>query len=103
MIIALALTENHIQSPIDLHFGRCDWYCIYNSKSGEKKFVENLNRYNEEGSGCSSAKMLLGHNINAAVAGRFGNKVIEVFRQHNVQMIIAKENQTFEYIIHQIK
>jgi len=103
MIIALALSENHNNSQIDQHFGRCDWYCIYNSENKEKKFIANPNRDNDEGAGCNSAEMLLEYNINVAVAGRFGNKVTVFFRQHNVQMVIAKEDQTIEYIINRIK
>ena len=40
MIIAVALTENHLWSLIDKHFGRCDWYGMYNSISKEISYLE---------------------------------------------------------------
>ena len=103
MIIAVALTENHLRSLIDTHFGRCDWYGIHNSVTKETSYVENPNRYLEEGAGCNSADFLFTLKVELVVAGRFGNKVIERFKQNNIQMVISSENQTFEQIINHIK
>ncbi len=103
MIIAVALTENHRRSPIDLHFGRCDWYGIYNSVSKEINYLENPNRYAEEGAGCKSVDFLLSLNVELIVAGRFGSKVVDNFRKNNIQLVIPNEPQTFEQIINHIK
>ena len=103
MIIAAALTENHRQSLIDTHFGRCDWYGIYNSVSKEISYLENPNKDLVEGAGCSSVDFLLKHNIELVIAGRFGAKVVDSFRKKNIQMVIPNEPQTFEQIIKHIK
>lgn len=103
MIIAVALTENHRQSPIDIHFGRCDWYGIYNSVTKEINYLENPSKYLDEGAGCKSVDFLLGLKIELVVAGRFGSKVIDSFRKKNIQMVIPNEPQTFEQIIKRIK
>ena len=103
MIIAVALTENHIRSFIDLHFGRCDWYGIYNSASKEISYLENPNRYMEEGAGCKSVDFLLALNVELVVAGRFGSKVVELFKKNNIQMVVSSEGQTFEQIIKLLK
>lgn len=103
MIIAVALTENHIRSLIDVHFGRCDWYGIHNSATKETSFVENPNRYLEEGAGCKSVDFLKELNIELVVAGRFGNKVVDLFKNKDILMVISSENQTFEQIINHIK
>ena len=100
MIIVLALTENHIKSPIDIHFGRCDWYCIYNSENSEKKIIENLYRNENDQAGCKSAEMLLKeYNIQLAVAGRFGSKVVAFFKENHVQMVIIEEQKTMNEIL----
>lgn len=103
MIIAVALTENHLRSFIDMHFGRCDWYGIYNSTSKEISYLENPNRYMEEGAGCKSVDFLLALNVELVVAGRFGSKVVELFKKNNIQMVVSNEAQTFEQIIKLIK
>jgi predicted Fe-Mo cluster-binding NifX family protein len=103
MIIAIALNENHSKALVDEHFGRCVWYCIYDSESRKSKYIENTNRYAEEGAGCSSAEMLLQYGIQMAIAGRFGVKVVEFFRKNNVQMVIPETQKTLTEIINQIK
>ena len=103
MIIAVALTESHLRSLIDVHFGRCDWYGIYDSVTKEIQYIENPNRYLDEGAGCKSVDFLSDLKVELVVAGRFGNKVVDLFKQKNIQMVIAGENQMFEQIIKHIK
>lgn len=103
MIIAAALFENHLRSLIDLHFGRCDWYGIYNSVSKEISYFENPNKNVEDDAGCKSVDYLLKLNIELAVAGRFGSKVVDSFKKNNIQLVIPNGIQTFEQIINHIK
>jgi len=103
MIIAVALTENHLHSLIDVHFGRCDWYGIYNSVSKEINYHENPNKDVEEDAGYKSVDYLLNLNIELVVAGRFGSKVVDSFKKNNIQMVIPNGIQTFEQIIKHIK
>jgi predicted Fe-Mo cluster-binding NifX family protein len=103
MKIAVALTESHLKSLIDTHFGRCDWYGFYDSVLKEPYYLVNPNRYLEEGAGCKSVDFLKDLNVELVVAGRFGNKVVELFKENNIQMVISSENQTFEQIIKHIK
>jgi predicted Fe-Mo cluster-binding NifX family protein len=103
MIIAVALTENHLRSLVDTHFGRCDWYGIYNSVSKEISYLENPNRYMDEGAGCKSVDFLLNLHIELVVAGRFGSKVVDSLKKNNIQMAIPNEPQTFEQIIKLLK
>lgn len=102
MKLAIACMENHLQSYIDPHFGRADWYCIYNTEDDSHAFIENPNRYDKEKAGCSAADILIGNNINMVVAGRFGTKVSEVFRANDVQMIVTQEEMTIKNIIKKI-
>ena len=103
MLVAIASNENHLKGIVDPHFGRCDWYCIYNTNSGEKEFIENPARYLEEGAGCQSAEMLVKQNIKMVVAGRFGSKVVEIFKTNNIQMVIPSNETILENILNQFK
>ncbi|NWJ52400.1 MAG: hypothetical protein HXX14_16200 [Bacteroidetes bacterium] len=103
MIIAVALTENHLRAFIDMHFGRCDWYGIYDSVSKEISYLENPNRYLDEGAGCKSVDFLLNLNIELVIAGRFGVKVVDLFKKNNIQMAVSSKDQTFEQIIKLVK
>lgn len=99
MIIAIAHNENHSKALVDEHFGRCAWYCINDNVSRTSEFIENINRYVEEGAGYSSAEMLMHRGIQIAIAGRFGVKVVEFFRKNNIQMIIPETQKNLEEIL----
>ena len=103
MIIAIAASENHLRSNVDPHFGRCDWYCLYDTDTMKSSFIENTFRYQQEQAGCNAALFLLSKGIKTVVAGRFGSKVIDVFRENNVQMIVPQTGQTISKIINSFK
>jgi len=99
MIIAIALNENHSKALVDQHFGRCAWYCIYDSENHKCEYIENTNRSANEGAGCNAAEMLMQYEIQIAIAGRFGVKVVEFFRKNNIQMIIPETQKKLEDIL----
>lgn len=103
MIIALATNENNLNATIDPHFGRCNWYCLYDTETHKNSFIENPVRNHQEQAGCDAAELLLGENISMAIAGRFGSKVVGEFRRNNIQMVIPETQQTLSEIINQIK
>ena len=103
MIIAIAASENHLKSKVDPHFGRCDWFCLYNTETLKSSFIENTFRYQQEQAGSDAAIFLINSGIKTAIAGRFGSKVIEVFREKEVQMIIPQTDQTIYNIINSFK
>jgi predicted Fe-Mo cluster-binding NifX family protein len=103
MIIAIAASEDHLKSVVDPHFGRCDWYCLYDTDTSKFSFMENTFRYQQEQAGCDAAKFLLTKGIKIVVAGRFGSKVIDVFKENDVQMIIPQTEQTISKFINSFK
>ena len=103
MIIAIAATENHLKANIDPHFGRCNWYCLYNTENQKNTFIENPVRNSQEKAGCDAAELLVSKNITMSIAGRFGSKVVDIFRKNNIQMVIPETQQTIMEVIKQIK
>ena len=103
MIIAIAANENNLNAFVDPHFGRCNWYYLYDLETLNGSFIENPAKNIPDKAGCDAAELLHGENISIAIAGRFGSKVAEVFRRNNIQMVIPETQQTLSEIINQIK
>jgi len=103
MIIAIAANENNLKALVDPHFGKCNWFCLYNTETHQSSFIENPASQNQENAGCDAAELLLGENTSMAIAGRFGSKVVNSFRKNNIQMVIPEIQQTLSEIINQIK
>jgi predicted Fe-Mo cluster-binding NifX family protein len=101
MIIAAALVEKQPASLINQHFGRCEWYGVYDTATGSKTFIQNPE--SGETAGSVVAGMLAKQGVSIVVAGRFGIKVLDVFQKKNVQMIIPRGNQTWADIINMVE
>ena len=103
MIIAIAASENNLDAIVDPHFGRCDWYCFYDTDTRKSSFIENLSRNNQENAGCEAAELLIGKNVNLVIAGRFGSKVMDLFRNSGIQMVIPEIQQSLTGMVNQLK
>jgi len=103
MIIAIASNKNDFKALVDPQFGKCNWFCLYDTETHQSSFIENPASQNQENAGCDATELLLGENISMAIAGRFGSKVVDVFRTNNIQMVIPEIQQTLSEIINHIK
>jgi predicted Fe-Mo cluster-binding NifX family protein len=102
MKIAIAARGNYLESPVDPHFGKCAWYYLFDREKQAGEFIQNETGYLHEKTGCEAAENLLKMGVGVAVAGRFGSKVVEVFRLHQIQMIIPENPVTIIEIINQL-
>jgi predicted Fe-Mo cluster-binding NifX family protein len=103
MIVAIAANKNHLKAKVDPHFGRCKWFCLYNTINKNYSFLENTVRENQANAGQEAAELLIGKKIGMAIAGRFGSKVLEIFRKNDIQMVIPETQKTLTEIINQLK
>lgn len=103
MILGIAASQNTLSSPVDLHFGRSSWFCIYNTETKTTLFTENACSSTQKHAGLQAAEMLQEQGVTAVVAGRFGNKVVERLRGKGIQLIVAPADKTVEDIINRIK
>jgi predicted Fe-Mo cluster-binding NifX family protein len=103
MQIAISASENHVKSHVAPYFGRCDWFCLFDTETRKSEFIENTARHQLKKAGCDAVDFLVEKGINIAIAGRFGSKVVEAFRAKNVQIIIPEKEKTIQEIINQIK
>ncbi len=103
MKIAIATSGNILKSSISEHFGRSNYYCIYNADNQETDFFENPIFQNPEMDMCVTGEYFVDKKVTAVVAGRFGAKIIEYFRERNIQMIMPEKLRTAKDIINLIK
>jgi predicted Fe-Mo cluster-binding NifX family protein len=103
MMIAIAAIRNSTNSPVNAHFGKSEWFCLFNPESGTHEFIPNTASQDPEMNGCQAAEYLIGQHVQTVIAGRFGAKVMESFRAANVQMIIPEGQRTISEIIQLVK
>jgi len=103
MIVAISASHSDLLAPVDPHFGRSPFFGIYDTATRVLSFVENRAMDNSKEAGRFVVEQLLDFGATVVVAGRFGNKVVEILRSKGVQMVVVAQGQTVEYIINRIK
>jgi predicted Fe-Mo cluster-binding NifX family protein len=93
MRLAMASTGNTLNSYICQHFGRCEYFVIYDTESKEIEFIPNLNKDLAEGSGQASVQTVASRNVNKIIFGHFGIKVKPLLDSFKIQMIVLKESE----------
>lgn len=102
MRIAIASETDNRKVHIDPHFGRCAWFCIYDSDLKNISFIKNSGSDNPNNAGTDAAALLVSERVDIAVSGRFGSKAADILRKNNIQMIIPQNTITIEEFINQI-
>jgi len=103
MKIAIASNGNTLESTLDLSFGRCAYFIIYDSESKAMEFIPNPNKDLEEGAGPASVNIIASRNTNKIISSEFGVKIKPLLDSLKIQMIVLKEpTKTIQQIINML-
>jgi len=97
MKIAITLTGDSFDSPIDEHFGRCAFICIIDEKSNDKKFLDNsAGASAAHGAGIGAAQILSDNGINVLITGHVGPKAAQALEAAGISAYAAKGSDAAE-------
>jgi predicted Fe-Mo cluster-binding NifX family protein len=100
MKTAITSLKACMDSEVDLQFGHCGCFVIYDSTNGSIEFLPNPYRENKEQAGLLAIQLLHGKNVQKIISGDFGQKVKPILDSHKIQMIIlSNTNITIRKII----
>ena len=91
MKVAITSTGNTLESYMDMSFGRCAYFVIYNTDSQAIEFVPNPNKDAEEGAGTASVQLMASRRVHKIVSGEFGIKIKPLLDSLRIQMIVLKD------------
>ncbi|MCK9450403.1 MAG: hypothetical protein M0Q90_01825 [Bacteroidales bacterium] len=94
MKIAIASQGNTLNHNIDLQFGHCAFFVIYDKDSGGMEISVNPFRDSPKKAGLQAVKWLASQNIKTLIAGDFGPKVQPLLDQLSIQLIVLKKPDT---------
>ncbi len=89
MKFLITSTGNNLDSKNDMHFGRSNWFCYWDTESKKVQFVENKFRNLNGGAGTKAAETAAEANAVKIISGDFGPKAKTLLEQLNIQMIIV--------------
>lgn len=85
MKIAISATGKDIDSLLDMRFGRCDFFQIYDSESEEFKVVENKGQSSGGGSGIVASQQLIDENVNVIITGNLGPNAFKIIEKAEIK------------------
>lgn len=91
MKVAITSTGNTLDSTLDMSFGRCACFVVYDTESRAMEYIPNLNKDLEEGAGTASVHLMASRSANKIISGEFGLKIKPLLDSLRIQMIVLKE------------
>ncbi len=87
MKIAISIQDQTLDSPVDSRFGRCAFFAVGDSESGQFEFHENKNAGLGSGAGIQTAQWVADQKVDAILTGRVGPKALEVLNSAGIKII----------------
>ncbi len=91
MKAAITSTGNTLESPLDMSFGRCAYFVVYDTDSQSIEFLPNPNKEAEEGAGTASVQLMASRKVSKIISGEFGIKIKPLLDSLRIQMIVLND------------
>ena len=100
MKIAISAQDALMNALVDMHFGRCKCFAIYDTQTRKTEFIPNDFRETVEGAGQSAAEFIAALGVEKAISCEFGVKAKTVLDEFKIQLVILPQhNQTIKQIV----
>lgn len=73
-------------SLMDLRFGRCEFFYIYDTEKGDFNIIENKGFISNEGAGVAAASQAIEEDIDVVITGSIGPNVFKLFQKSKIKM-----------------
>jgi predicted Fe-Mo cluster-binding NifX family protein len=92
MKVAIPVEDKNMKSSISEHFGRTEYFLIYDMNSKEENFVKNTAANSSGGAGIEAAQIVLDQRIDTLIVPRLGNNAGEVLKKENIKLFKNESN-----------
>ena len=89
MKIAISVTKAGAEANLEMRFGRCPYFAVYDSETKEYEWFENCGIKAASGAGTGAAQALLDRNIEVVISGQYGPKAAQVLGAANIKMLLG--------------
>ncbi|MFO7657228.1 MAG: NifB/NifX family molybdenum-iron cluster-binding protein [Bacteroidales bacterium] len=102
MKIAIPASTDKTDGMLDDRFGRCPYFCFYNTETGLIDFKENNHQNGAGGVGPQVSEFLAANGVNRVYAVEVGPKAKGVLDKLNILVQTISHGQTIKQIIDSI-
>ena len=90
MIAAIPVEKDSKESLVSEHFGRSNYFLIYNTEGEEYKFIENPAAKSPGGAGIKAGQLVVDENAEVLVSPQLGQNAADVIEGANIKIYKAK-------------
>ncbi|RLB70828.1 MAG: diguanylate cyclase [Deltaproteobacteria bacterium] len=99
MKIAISTTAAGEAAILEMRFGRCPYFAVYDSESKEFEWFENAGIKATSGAGTGAAQALINRNIDIVISGQFGPKAVQVLEAAQIKMLLGPADLPLNEVI----
>jgi predicted Fe-Mo cluster-binding NifX family protein len=85
MRIAISAAGQNKESLLDRRFGRCDYFLVYDTETGEFKAIVNNGVSSGGGAGIAAASQVIEENVSAIITGNLGPNAFELVEKAGIK------------------
>lgn len=86
MKIGISSTGNDINSALDIRFGRCSYFAIYDTDTNSAQFIQNPAQSASGGAGTAAAQEMINNDVEAIITGNMGPNAFGVFKGSDIKV-----------------
>jgi predicted Fe-Mo cluster-binding NifX family protein len=99
MKIAISTTTAGEAATLEMRFGRCPYFAVYDSETKEFEWFENEGIKATSGAGTGAAQALINRNVDVVISGQFGPKAVQVLEAAKIKMLLAPADLPLNEVI----
>lgn len=85
MKVAVSAAGKTYDALLDMRFGRCKYFQIYDIENEKVKIIENKGQLSGGGAGIAAAQQLIDENIDAIITGSLGPNAYEIIDKSEIK------------------
>ncbi|HNZ50376.1 MAG TPA: NifB/NifX family molybdenum-iron cluster-binding protein [Bacilli bacterium] len=86
MKIAIPVDERNLEASVCVSFGRAPYFLIYDVKTKESIFIDNLASSSKGGAGIKAAQVIVDYKVDALLTPRCGQNAADVIKAANIKI-----------------
>lgn len=85
MKICISSKGKDRESLLDKRFGRCDYFQIYDTETGDFRVLENESKMSNGGAGIAASNLLIDENVDVVITGNLGPNAFGVIEEGGIK------------------
>ncbi|SHK40148.1 NifB/NifX family molybdenum-iron cluster-binding protein [Paramaledivibacter caminithermalis] len=102
MKICITSTQDNKDSLVDLRFGRCQYFAIYDDEAKEFDFIPNPGIKSMQGAGITAAQEIINMKIDVVITGKLGPNAMKLLKGSDIK-IYSLEKATIQEAVKSFK